>query len=357
MDAPLSHNSAARLWLAYGTPGVPKVVGSISQEDVGFRAPSKDVVDAVRSLEFLGEPLHFLVSSQKARHARKRVAFHSRYGNLPPDSVLRLEGGLCVCSPKLTFLQMGTVLPTPLLALFGMQLCGIHAIDPWFEEETESESAMHSEGCLSGLPKRSQLTGCERLASYLRDASSLAGSKRAAAALKLVAERSRSPMESATALLLGASKRIGGHALPKPILNQRIDLPRWLYDPDGAQQQLVSGNQPFAEVDLVFQRNGRAVYVDYHGEWSHSGEHRIHHDSLRSNEFAGLGMFHLSITKWQFYDSGLLTKVAGLIRSALGMDGRIRTQGYERKKAGLHRMVTSAVRTGFMDSLGPSGKR
>lgn len=347
MDAPLSHSSAARFWLAYGSPGVPRVIGAFGSGDTLLRAPSSHSHDRAIALGFLGYPIHYLVSSQALRHRRKGAIFHSCGAELPPGAILQIEGGLSVCSPKLAFVQMGTRLDLPLLALFGMQLCGIHAIDPCFDEGSLDRKA--DEGCLSGLPKRDQLTGRERLQAFTKDNSRLDGSKRAASAVSLVSDRSRSPMESATALLLGAPLRRGGYALGMPELNRKVALPQWLHEPFG--RETMRGSDPYLECDFLFEHKGKRVFVDYHGEWSHSGERNVHHDALRLNALSSLECKHFTITKWQFYDSGLLDKVASQIGSALRRRPQIKMSDYQERKRLLHRKVARAVQCGYLESL------
>ena len=156
-------------------------------------------------------------------------------------------------------------------------------------------------------------------------------------------------MESATALLLSAPLRRGGYALGRPKLNRKVPLPQWLHEPLG--QEAVRGSEPYLECDFLFEREGRTVFVDYHGEWSHSGERNVHHDALRSNAFSSMGSKHFTLTKWQFYDSGLLDKAASQIGSALKCRPRIKMKDYEQRKRLLHRQVARAVQRGFYESL------
>lgn len=186
--------------------------------------------------------------------------------------------------------------------------------------------------------------------SFARQNSNLDGSLRAAAASKLVVDRSRSPMESATALLLSMPLRRGGYALGMPTLNCRVALPRWLHDP--LDSRMANGGRlPFAECDFVFRQGGMTVLVDYHGEWSDSGEINIHHDALRLNAFSSLDCAYFTLTKWQFYDSGLLDKVAAQIGAALGRKPRVWFGDYEPRKRELHRQIAQAVRCGYFESL------
>lgn len=135
-------------------------------------------------------------------------------------------------------------------------------------------------------------------------------------------------------------------------MNRRIMLPVGLHEPYAAAGSRSAAEAPYAECDFVFVKDGKTVVVDYHGEWSHSGEGSIHHDSLRSNAFTSLGFTYFTLTKWQFFDLGLLDKVARQIGAALGRKPRVRFDDYDRRKILLHAAAASAVRRGFFDMVG-----
>ena len=250
MEAPLSHISAARYWLAYGVPGIPRVVDRVSlplssassslmpndvgsrskashtDSSAGFEAPSEGIIEFYESFGFLGGRLHFAVDDPDERRTRRGIIVHSFRKGFPDGSILRLSNGATICSPELTFVQMGSILPPVSLACFGMCLCGIFAIDP-------STGGAFDRGALEDvshrLPRRDALTEKTRIASFIEAHGRLVGSGNARKALRLMVERSRSPMESATALMLAAPASVGGYALPMPSLNCRIDLPAWLH--------------------------------------------------------------------------------------------------------------------------------
>ena len=376
MDAPLSHSSAARYWLACGSPDVVGVAGfcaaaSSCHPQAGgawpsghprnrdlppgstqwirpiLDAPSHETVRQALEMQWTGESAHFLVSRQSYRRKRAGVIMHSCSRPLPPRSIVRLENGLCVCSPELTFVQMGTVLSKPLLVWLGMQFCGIHALSP-LDDRKSHALRFEDRGLARCIPARSQITTPKNLLAFVESCSDLDGSRKAMSALRYVVERSRSPMESVIALLFSLPARYGGFGLPKPKLNCRVSLPSWLHQ--GAVRPTWH-QKPFAECDLAFINRSRTVAVDYHGEGFHSAEVNIHHDSLKLNAFEDLHLPYFTLTKRQVFDYDLFEKVAGQIRSSLGL-GRDTSIGDARvRRKALHRELVDAIRIGMLNAL------
>lgn len=378
MEAPLSHISAARYWLAYGLQGIPRVVARVplplsaaSRSPMldgaggrgkaspacsldGFEAPSESAIEFYESLGFLGGRLHFAVNDPDERRTRRGIIVHSFRKGFPSGSVLRLSNGATICSPELTFVQMGSALPPVRLACFGMCLCGIFAVDP-------STGSASDRGALEGvshrLPRRDALAEKARIASFVESHRCLVGSGNARKALRLMVERSRSPMESATALMLAAPASMGGYALPMPSLNCRIDLPAWLHGGVGSCGRNSFGSKPYAECDFLFSHGGRTLLADYHGGWAHSGEGNVHHDSLRANAFESLGYPYFVITKQQVFDLVLLDKLVDQIRAALKIRFRTTVKDYDRKKKALHDQLVDVMGRDLYDVLGsPDGR-
>lgn len=373
---------------------------TVSRETASRRSMAADAVREIGELGLVGgdDAVHLLSLKQGDRRRSRFVVAHSCGHPLPIGSVLPVSPSLAVCSPALTFVQMGTVLPKPLLAFFGMQLCGIYAVDPFSANATGRDAgasaggarmsiggAMSSlgsagspvegmgisigdAGSLSGdragaLPKRAQLMTVGKLQSYLDLTPGLTGRKRAQSALRLVGERSRSPMESVAFLLLCAPPSVGGFGLPRPLLNCVVELPAWLHwgagsaygahgtsggdrarHAEGATySKTISKAIPYAEADMLFSYGGRNAIVDYHGGQFHKGEGSIHHDALRANAFQDLGIPHFTLTKRQLFDDALLEKAALQIAGCLGFRLRPRIGDAGARRRRFRRELLSGV--------------
>lgn len=345
MVAPLSHSTAVRFWQVYGScfnSNLSILPPSTSSMSVGLTPPTSEVISRAKSLNLFTdeEPLHYLVTDQKARRKMKGIVTHSCNNPLAASSVMFLDERLCVCSPELTSLQMARTLSLAELACLGTTLCGIYTKGLQGLNSTEGRRSVRQ------LPKRKQLTTISRLTDFVEQMSGFKGAKKARASLRLVVERSRSPMETLTALLLSAPFRYGGFSLPKPILNLRVDLPSWLHGGAGDQGMNRWGEFPFAECDMAFFYDKRCVYVDFHGEWSHAGEANIHHDSLRANVFNQLNMAYYSLTKDQVLSFPLLEKIALQLRSELGLRERTAISNLPRRQRQLHAQLVRVLREG-----------
>lgn len=367
MAALLSHNSAAKFWLHYGSNGgarsLAAVCGAVRASAAGrsFRTclevrsrcgkegaalpadpPCSDAVAAARSLGFFddAERLHFLVGHQADRRNLKGASTHSCDAPLPVSAVISFGDALSVCSPELTFVQMANLLSVEELACLGTTLCGIYAKEPF------GFGGLSFDGKGGALPRRDQLTTVRSIEAFIEGTPGLNGVKKARSALRLTLERSRSPMETASAMLLSAPFLRGGFGLPKPVLNCRVDLPEWLHAGIGSREASAWGELPYAECDMAFFHRGRSVYVDFHGKWSHEGESNIHHDSLRANAFSQLGMAYYLLTKDQVFSVSLLEKFVQQLRMRLRIYPKTTITDLPKRQHALHRKVIRMVHEG-----------
>lgn len=286
--------------------------------------------------------MHYLASDQKDRRKLRGAITHSC--SRPPETshIFYIGEQLCVCSPELTFLQMARTLSLVELVCLGTTLCGIYSKAP------QERSLAGERRGIQWLPQRKQLTTLSRLTKFVEQMSGFKGAKRARASLRMILERSRSPMETLTSLLLSAPYRYGGFSLPKPVLNCRVDLPSWLHGGVADWGMSQRGEYPHAECDMVFFSGRRCAYVDFHGEWSHSGESNIHHDSLRANAFKGQQLAYYSLTKDQVLSFPLLEKFAMQLRCELGLRERTTISNLPRRQRCLHKELVRVLREGSL---------
>jgi hypothetical protein len=173
----------------------------------------------------------------------------------PPDSVTRLSDDVYVTSPELTFVQLGRVESVPVLAQYAMELCGGYALAPWSRP---------------GFEPRAPLCTLAGIECFVGSCAGMQGTRKASEALRLAGERSMSPAETRLFLLLTLPRRLYGYGLPRPLLNQRIDIP-----PD-AQRRLRSD---YLVVDLLFP--GHGLVVEYDSRAFHGTPARLDHDDRR----------------------------------------------------------------------------
>lgn len=209
-----------------------------------------------------------------------------------PDGAYEVtKEGVRYCTPEFTFLLMARLLDVEELALFGLELCGTYVIDKddpkGFVKDTVPQTTV------------------AKLQAFLDGCPGAPGSKVARRALKWVADKSASPMESMLVLLLCLPRRVGGYGLPLPDLNVSADELRGFK---------TSKKGPPA--DLIWRL---ALFAfEYDSDMFHTGKDRIERDSKRRALFEELGIRSISVTNKQVNDSMELARLAKIASKAMG---------------------------------------
>ena len=187
------------------------------------------------------------------------------------------------------------------------------------------------------LHRRRPVSSAHRIAAYISDAARMWGLKRARAAVPFLAEGSASPMESAAYLMLCLPHRMGGYALPRPLLNARVYVdgsgeirPREVEEQCDATvatrltrpagridiaRRDEQGREYF-ECDLAWPQAG--LVVDYHGRSAHGAWSEVSHDLRRGNILLSCGYDYLVMTKETLGDTGRLAEFAESVAMRLG---------------------------------------
>lgn len=173
------------------------------------------------------------------------------------EAPVELEEPVHVVGPGLYLLMRATLAMPQLLPAIALNLCGTYEVHP--ENGT----------CLFDRPP---LTDPESLAAFARKLpSGCTGRSHLQDALALCTGRSRSPMETALALMLSLKRRDGGWELPAPQLNRRVDL-----GPDAAR---ALGGQAHVFIDLLWPE--ASIGIEYDSREHHSERDRQLHDKRR----------------------------------------------------------------------------
>lgn len=209
-----------------------------------------------------------------------------------PDGAYDLaKDGTRLCTAEFTFLLLARLLSVEELALFGLELCGSYHVD-----KTDPK------GFVSDTVPR---TTVAKLQEFLDKCPGAPGCRVAKKALKWVADRSASPMESMLMLLLCLPRRVGGFGLPVPEFNVSKDELMGLTN---------SGKGPF--VDLIWRV---ALFsLEYDSDLFHAGADKIAKDSKRRAFLEELGIRSISVTNEQINDSVELERIARITSAALG---------------------------------------
>lgn len=213
----------------------------------------------------------------------------------PDGSYEVRKDGSRYCSTEFAFLLLARDLTIPELALFAYEQCGTYAID-------ESDPKGFVTDCV-------QRTTKDRLCDFLEECPGAPGSDKAHQALRWIADRSASPMESCLTLLLCLPQRLGGFGLPLPELNRKLspsELSSW---PSLASSRSVKADLIW--LDALFA-------LEYDSDLAHTGRDRIARDSKRRVVFAAMRIQSISVTNEQITDTEEMMRVARLVAKALG---------------------------------------
>lgn len=250
----LDHVSSAQTW-AYSRPSMTEV-----------NRLAEFGISATKS-----EPLHVLVERKSDRLQSERVVNHLWSGKIPQGSLLYLVPGALVASPEFCYLQAARHGPE-VAAAIGMEVCGRYG---------RNASAR-------GFSDRIPISSVESLKKYLDGAAGAYGVKNAREGLLLVAEGSRSPLETKTSLLLASPVPHGGYALPQPRCNWLV--PR----PEGTVGLF---RDPAYEIDLCWPDQMVALECD--GYAYHSSKDALAHDAVKRNSLVSTGWTCLTATAAQ----------------------------------------------------------
>lgn len=240
MSVLLSHNSALEVLRA-----VPPQTGMLKalEEpfDMGVAASGvTSVRDALSSHDVLRQrPVHVLVGPSRTRGTCGEVRAHqTRCASIPAGFLRRLEDDLLCCGPELVFLQMANETSPVGAAVLGFELCGEYA---------------HFSQLASGFYDRPPLSSREKIGGALGKLGGVRGKRRAAEALDLVLDGSRSPMETVLTCALTFPGELGGCAFEAPAMNHEVML-------DGRASALAGLSR--CSLDLAWPEQMRAFEYD-----------------------------------------------------------------------------------------------
>ena len=347
----ISGYSALMLWRSAGCPELAR--GRRARVHTSsLRHPSAEELAAVDwralGLDPIGRRVDLMVCSAEERRQNSRFAYRVHSCELPAGALVRIGGSVYVTSPELTFMQVAEKLDEASLARLAFELCGSYALASGSWEVAECERSQvdgsnrwsaggnrkgraagplgagaacrAAENAEPGFNRRPPLTTVARLERFLGQPTLKGARGRAAArrALRHVAEGSRSPMETAMAMLLCLPPRMGGYGFPLPRLNQAVAMRRYLRSIPAKRRYVC---------DLLWKEYGICVEYD-------SREHHDRTDGQREQtgiRALNLGIARLtviSVTPRQLYMAGLFDAVARRLAQCMGRRMRIRTEGF-----------------------------
>lgn len=276
-------------------------------------------------------PLEVLVRDKSQRSRSKAVTARVWSKPIVRTAFRRVTKDVYVSSPEFVFLQLATRLDLPELVALGMELCGT------YRRNVKVPVLGTNDTELITLYQQKPLSNPKRLSNFLKSMPSAPGHAKAMNALEYVLANSASPMETALYLLLCLPRRLGGYALPKPVLNPPITLSK-----AGRMYTLRSVAKP----DLYWK--DFHLDLEYNSDEFHDENSRAI-DSMRRKALERMGVEVIELTKAELLSTRLLHATAQ--RIARRMKKQLRPQGeggFEERRASLRNLLL--VRNESQDS-------
>ena len=268
----------------------------------------------------LATPVHLVVGRVDARRRSSSVVNHVWRAGAESIPAIEIGRDLYCCAPEVLLLQAAASLSLEELVFLGCDLFGIGG-----EDEL-------------GTFSREPLGNTARFSSYLSEAGRVAGIETARKAAELMLDRSRSPMETALALMLTFPKRLGGYGLSKPVLNETIELGK-----------NAARSYGFHEITPDLLWKDAALAVEYNSDRYHTGAERITRDARRATTLGAEGYTVLTVTNGQLKNVLEMDQVARKIARATGASMRFRNRANWRSRVGLQaRMRRLAMNVGTL---------
>lgn len=237
-------------------------------------------------------PAHVLVSSPKDRLRSELVVSHVWSGPLPERSLFRLSDDVLLASPGLVLAQMATRAPVPELAAVVMEMCDRYGRVRWTER---------------GFLDRGPLTTPQTLRNYLQELPGHLCVCRAEEATRLALVGSRSPLETAFALMVSLPEELGGCGFERPRLNHRIDP---------SPELTALCDQDWYEADLCWPE--RRVICEVNSRQEHLTPGAQDHDAAKAGALDAMGWRVHSVTVGRLKGAASREALFGQMAASLG---------------------------------------
>ena len=262
------------------------------------------------------EAIHILVNSSNRRAHWKGCVTHVSSTGLPDNSLRRVTQGVYVPCPELLFIQMATVLDFSELLVLGLELMGMYTLRPNDEDGFVPCEAVMTE---------------DSLTEYLGSARGVDGIKQARRALPYLLERSRSPMETAMALMFSLPRCHGGFGCGKPQLNHTIKLNDKAREACGRTEIECDAYYKEARIDLEYN----SIY--------HNNEKQRQRDDERTAALACMDIQVIPVSASQFKILERLEAIARLIIERANRRYRAVSGRQAVVQANLHGILTEGL--------------
>lgn len=305
MDIYLSHITALEAWRIWSAAGSDVTAlpssSKINESALGGR-PALDLLHSYPTFKRnLQMPIHTISTETNNKRSTQRLVCHKSRVELPRCSFREVAKGIHLCSPELTFIQLGGEMSLPHLISIGFEMCGHYPSD--------------------GRAARSPISSARRLSAYIEKAPATKGLKAARCAAAHVLDGSASPMETAIAMELTLPHRFGGRNLPKPKLNYRLEL---------TADAAVIARRKHLVLDMYWPEYG--VAIEYDSKMHHEDKEARIKDSQKRVAAASMDIEVVSITEKQYLNMLEFDEIVNALASKLNYRKRTLPSDFTTRK-------------------------
>lgn len=289
MDYVISHISALECWRQIGRHD-----GCAALPDTRAKLPK--TLPLSSQLEnkptLLTVPLHCYCAQKQKSQRAKGVTAHYAKTALPPNAIRRLSERVGIVSPELALLQIANEITLAELAGLITEFCGRYSIQ---------DNAPH------GMFSREPLTTVKKVSSFSNAVRGLTGATALRTASHYALDNSRSPAETAAALLLTLPRMRGGYGLRGACLNPEVNL--------SAMARAVVGT-PSLKPDIMWPK--ARLCIEYDSHEFHFDTSRVVNDARRKNALLLSNLHVITLTKTQLFDRREMDKIAKHVAAKTG---------------------------------------
>ena len=230
---------------------------------------------------------------------------------IPSDHLIEVAEGLLVVDEAMCFVQAGSWMSEPEQLEYGYEICARY----------------HLNHLATGdyIEMEQRYTVADLIA-YCDENRSRQGATRATAVLKRVHDGARSPMETATAIMVVAKRSQGGLGYTRVELNHRVDVPN---------EFKYLAKAGYFEIDVYAPASGTGI--EYNGS-DHLDKQRSASDAERMTVLSALGFKMIVLTGTQFAHQLQLHRAMNAIALAMGLKCD-RSEAFQKRQNGLREFV------------------
>lgn len=263
-------------------------------------------------------PIHFITSDTTFRRPSQFRQPHSCSHVFSGRALDRWDDKILLASPALAFVQEASRRSLIDALCLGYEICGTY-------QQAVTPGAI--------VYQTHPLSSTRDIRRLLKNNPSLPGAVQARKALRYLADKSASPRETQTALLLGLPPYYGGYGLGIPAMNHEIHCT--------AKAAAIAGRKTL-RCDLFWPAANLAV--EYQSREFHAGEQQRVRDSRRTNALQSMGIQVVAITNDELDCIDAVDVIAATIRKAQKRRFRTSVGDYHRRKIKLRQQLGLPLR-------------